>query len=199
MASRLGLLFQHRANLFYSCTKAICVYAINKRTAHVYPCIEIFWTTNVQLKISESAPVVPSTSMAAHPVDTEVEIEPEDKIEMVGKASGNIEEGAAYENVSFSLPLPPPPIPKNNYSQVIIVSGCLLTFLLMHFLSLNKNILRGMRICSQCRAACISLFLSIYFGFWSSPILHAVWGGWWDYRRAGSWLGDGASWCRLTV
>ncbi|XP_034207082.1 zinc finger CCCH domain-containing protein 13 isoform X3 [Prunus dulcis] len=69
------------------------------------------------LKISESAPVVPSTSMAAHPVDTEVEIEPEDKIEMVGKASGKIEEGAAYENVSFSLPLPPPPIPKNNYSQ----------------------------------------------------------------------------------
>lgn len=112
----------------------------------------------MQLKISESAPVVPSTSMAAHPVDTEVEIEPEDKIEMVGKASGKIEEGAAYENVSFSLPLPPPPIPKNNYSQVIIVSGCLLKFLLMHFFSLNKNILRGMRICSQCRAACISLF-----------------------------------------
>lgn len=112
----------------------------------------------MQLKISESAPVVPSTSMAAHPVDTEVEIESEDKIEMVGKASGKIEEGAAYENVSFSLPLPPPPIPKNNYSQVIIASGCLLKFLLMHFFSLNKNILRGMRICSQCCAACISLF-----------------------------------------
>ncbi|KAB2612027.1 zinc finger CCCH domain-containing protein 13 [Pyrus ussuriensis x Pyrus communis] len=71
-----------------------------------------------KLKSSESGPVVPSTSMAAHAVDTEVEFELEDKSEMVENGSARIEEGAAYERGRFSFHLPPPPpILRNNHSQ----------------------------------------------------------------------------------
>ncbi|KAM2060285.1 hypothetical protein ACFX1T_045496 [Malus domestica] len=71
-----------------------------------------------KLKSSESGPVVPSTSMAAHAVDTEVEFELEDKSETVENGSARIEEGAAYERGRFSFHLPPPPpILRNNHSQ----------------------------------------------------------------------------------
>ncbi|XP_050248060.1 zinc finger CCCH domain-containing protein 13 isoform X6 [Quercus robur] len=64
----------------------------------------------------ESALVVPSTSMAGHVLEEEVEIEL-DKIEVVKTADTGIEKEPAYEIIGVPLPLPPPPpIHQNNYS-----------------------------------------------------------------------------------
>nr|XP_011463132.1 PREDICTED: zinc finger CCCH domain-containing protein 13 isoform X2 [Fragaria vesca subsp. vesca]XP_011463136.1 PREDICTED: zinc finger CCCH domain-containing protein 13 isoform X2 [Fragaria vesca subsp. vesca]XP_011463137.1 PREDICTED: zinc finger CCCH domain-containing protein 13 isoform X2 [Fragaria vesca subsp. vesca]XP_011463141.1 PREDICTED: zinc finger CCCH domain-containing protein 13 isoform X2 [Fragaria vesca subsp. vesca] len=69
-------------------------------------------------KNSESGPAVPSTSMAAHAVDTEIDIELDGKLENVDIASRRIEEEPTYESGIFSLPLPPPPpFPPKNFSQ----------------------------------------------------------------------------------
>ncbi|KAK9924584.1 hypothetical protein M0R45_032948 [Rubus argutus] len=70
------------------------------------------------LKSSESGPVVPSTSMAAHAVDTEIDIELDEKIENVENASRRDEGEPAYESERFPLPLPPPPpFPPKNFSR----------------------------------------------------------------------------------
>jgi hypothetical protein len=73
----------------------------------------------MQMKSLESAPVVvPSTSMAAHAVDEEVEIELEDKTVFETAATG-IEKEPSYEIMGVPFPLPPPPpIRQNNYSMV---------------------------------------------------------------------------------
>lgn len=83
-----------------------------------FSCIVIL-TLIMQMKVSESALVVPSTSIAAHVVDEEVEIELEDKIEVVETAATGIEEGPTDEIAGVPFPLPPPPpIHQNNYQQV---------------------------------------------------------------------------------
>ncbi|XP_062152275.1 zinc finger CCCH domain-containing protein 13 isoform X2 [Alnus glutinosa] len=71
-----------------------------------------------KMKSLESAPVVvPSTSMAAHAVDEEVEIELEDKTVFETAATG-IEKEPSYEIMGVPFPLPPPPpIRQNNYSM----------------------------------------------------------------------------------
>ncbi|KAM5580699.1 hypothetical protein ABKV19_010108 [Rosa sericea] len=70
------------------------------------------------LKSSESGPVVPSTSMAAHAVDTENDIELDGKVENVENASRRIEGEPTYESGIFPFPLPPPPpFPPKNFSQ----------------------------------------------------------------------------------
>ncbi|XP_050380169.1 zinc finger CCCH domain-containing protein 13 isoform X2 [Argentina anserina] len=70
------------------------------------------------LKSSESRPEVPTTSMAAHAVDTEIDIELEGELENVDVASRRIEGEPTYESGIFLLPLPPPPsFPPNNFSQ----------------------------------------------------------------------------------
>ncbi|KAF3976717.1 hypothetical protein CMV_000117 [Castanea mollissima] len=69
-----------------------------------------------KMKGLESALVVPSTSMAGHVLEEEVEIEL-DKIEVVKTADTGIEKEPAYEIIGVPLPLPPPPpIHQNNYS-----------------------------------------------------------------------------------
>ncbi|XP_062106163.1 zinc finger CCCH domain-containing protein 13 isoform X2 [Humulus lupulus] len=69
-----------------------------------------------QQKTLESGFSLPSTSMAAHAVDEDVDIELEDNVEAVGTASTR--DGDTYEINGFPLTLPPPPlILKNNYSQ----------------------------------------------------------------------------------
>lgn len=84
----------------------------------IFPCIVIL-TLIMQMKVSESALVVPSTSIAAHVVDEEVEIELEDKIEVVETAATGIEKGPTDEIAGVPFPLPPPPpIHQNNYQQV---------------------------------------------------------------------------------
>lgn len=84
----------------------------------------------MQSKNSESEPAVPSTSMAAHAVDTEIDIELDGKLENVDIASRRIEGEPTYESGIFPLPLPPPPpFPPKNFSQVstfqsmIIIAG----------------------------------------------------------------------------
>ncbi|XP_062009494.1 zinc finger CCCH domain-containing protein 13 isoform X2 [Rosa rugosa] len=70
------------------------------------------------IKSSESGPVVPSTSMAAHAVDTENDIELDGKVENVENASRRIEGEPTYESGIFPFPLPPPPpFPPKNFSQ----------------------------------------------------------------------------------
>lgn len=70
-----------------------------------------------KIKGLEPALVVPSTSMAGHVLDEEVEIELEDKIEVTETAATRIEKGRAYEIIDMSFPLPPPPpIHQANYS-----------------------------------------------------------------------------------
>nr|XP_023883785.1 zinc finger CCCH domain-containing protein 13 isoform X1 [Quercus suber]POE71229.1 zinc finger ccch domain-containing protein 13 [Quercus suber] len=69
-----------------------------------------------KMKGLESALVVPSTSMAGHVLEEEVEIEL-DKIEVVKTADTGIEKEPACEIIGVPLPLPPPPpIHQNNYS-----------------------------------------------------------------------------------
>jgi hypothetical protein len=71
------------------------------------------------MKSLESAVVVPSTSMAAHAVDEEVEIELEDKTEVYETAATGIEKEPSCEIMGMQFPLPPPPpIRQNNYSVV---------------------------------------------------------------------------------
>lgn len=76
----------------------------------------------VQLKSLRSAHVLPSTGMAAHAVDEDVEIEVE-KIDEIEMASDGIEKGATYmvKGLPFRLP-PPPPVPCNAYLQVSLLS-----------------------------------------------------------------------------
>ncbi|XP_059449837.1 zinc finger CCCH domain-containing protein 13 isoform X2 [Corylus avellana] len=70
-----------------------------------------------KVKSLESALVVPSTSMAAHAVDEEVEIELVDKIEVNKTAATGIEKEPSCEIMGVPFPLPPPPpIHQNNYS-----------------------------------------------------------------------------------
>ncbi|XP_024180874.1 zinc finger CCCH domain-containing protein 13 isoform X2 [Rosa chinensis] len=73
------------------------------------------------IKSSESGPVVPSTSMAAHAVDTENDIELDVKVENVENvenASRRIEGEPTYESGIFPFPLPPPPpFPPKNFPQ----------------------------------------------------------------------------------
>ncbi|KAH7533032.1 hypothetical protein FEM48_Zijuj04G0086500 [Ziziphus jujuba var. spinosa] len=70
-----------------------------------------------KLKRSETGLVLPSTSMAAHAVDEEVDIELEDNIR-AETASTRAEKGATYEIMGLPFPLPPPlPVLKNNYSM----------------------------------------------------------------------------------
>lgn len=65
----------------------------------------------------ESGLLLPSTGMAAHAVDDEIEIELEDNVDAVETTTTRV--GVTYESKSLQLPLPPPPpILKNNYSQV---------------------------------------------------------------------------------
>lgn len=72
----------------------------------------------MQLKSSETGLVLPSTSMAAHAVDEEVEIDLEDNIRVM-TASPRVEKRAKDEIMGLPIPLPPPPpILKNNYSLV---------------------------------------------------------------------------------
>ncbi|KAJ4729999.1 Zinc finger CCCH domain-containing protein [Melia azedarach] len=70
-----------------------------------------------KLKSLRSAHVLPSTGMAAHAVDEDVEIEVE-KIDEIEMASDGIEKGATYmvKGLPFRLP-PPPPVPCNAYLQ----------------------------------------------------------------------------------
>ncbi|KAF3443724.1 hypothetical protein FNV43_RR13414 [Rhamnella rubrinervis] len=69
-----------------------------------------------KLKSLETGLGLPSTSMAAHAVEDEVEIELEDDAG-VENTSTRVGKGVTYETKGFPLPLPPPPpISKNNYS-----------------------------------------------------------------------------------
>lgn len=90
----------------------------------------------MQMKGLESALVVPSTSMAGHVLEEEVEIEL-DKIEVVKTADTGIEKEPAYENIGVPLPLPPPPpIDQNNYSLVCSFHSALPFFWLLDYLHL---------------------------------------------------------------
>ncbi|PON68775.1 Zinc finger, CCCH-type [Parasponia andersonii] len=71
-----------------------------------------------KLKTSESGFLLPSTSMAAHAVDEDVEIELDDNVGVIGTASTRFEKGVAGKIKGLPLTLPsPPPILKTNYSQ----------------------------------------------------------------------------------
>ncbi|KAL8160076.1 hypothetical protein V2J09_001613 [Rumex salicifolius] len=66
-------------------------------------------------KVSGSDKLLPSTSMAAHPMDG---LEAEERADMVQTVPAVAEEEAACVNIGFSIPLPPLPLySQNNYSQ----------------------------------------------------------------------------------
>lgn len=62
---------------------------------------------------------MPSTSMAAHAIDDEVDIvETDEKLEAVDSSTRSDSE-FIFKNHSLPLPpLPPPPVPENAYEQV---------------------------------------------------------------------------------
>lgn len=71
----------------------------------------------MQLKVSESGLLLPSTSTAAHVVDEVIEID--EKFEVVGNSSARVEKEVEYEVRGLPFPLPPPPpLPQNAYLQV---------------------------------------------------------------------------------
>ncbi|KAJ7948177.1 Zinc finger CCCH domain-containing protein 13 [Quillaja saponaria] len=69
-----------------------------------------------KLKGLESGIAAPSTSMAAHAVEEEVEIELDDKTEIDGTGYTGLEKGAAFVEKALPLMLLPPLVPYNNYS-----------------------------------------------------------------------------------
>lgn len=139
----------------------------------------------MQLKSSESGPVVPSTSMAAHAVDTEIDIELDEKIENVENASRRDEEEPAYESERFPLPLPPPPpFPPKNFSRVstfhsmcipadhYIVFRCLYKkFLLMPLFFFNIILLLNSDIVLVIYHYDMRTSSTYYYGYYSSKIL----------------------------
>ncbi|XP_061364498.1 zinc finger CCCH domain-containing protein 13 isoform X2 [Gastrolobium bilobum] len=68
-------------------------------------------------KLKEPRIEVPSTSMAAHVVDEEVEIELDDGTDINETANTVNENGVAFEVKGVSLMFPPALIPRTNYSQ----------------------------------------------------------------------------------
>lgn len=75
----------------------------------------------LQSKTLEPGPLLPSTSMAAHAVEEDAEIELENN-NGVTKTPSRVEKGTTNESMGLPFPLPPPPpILKNNHSQVYTV------------------------------------------------------------------------------
>ncbi|CAK9135258.1 unnamed protein product [Ilex paraguariensis] len=73
-----------------------------------------------KLRISESGPVLPSTSIAAHAVDEVADtVEMEEKFELVGASSTEVGKGVTFEIPGLPLPPlpPPPPVPLGTYSK----------------------------------------------------------------------------------
>ncbi|KAJ1404352.1 putative zinc finger CCCH domain-containing protein 13-like [Sesbania bispinosa] len=70
-------------------------------------------------KLKESRIEVPSTSMAAHVLDEEVEIEHDDGIDINETANLENENGVIHEMKGVPLMLPPTLIPRSNYSQYV--------------------------------------------------------------------------------
>ncbi|KAK7257521.1 hypothetical protein RIF29_31553 [Crotalaria pallida] len=68
-------------------------------------------------KLKESKIELPSTSMAAHVVDDEVEIEHDDRTDIMETAKTINENGVAHEKKGLPLLLPPTLIPRSNYSR----------------------------------------------------------------------------------
>lgn len=75
-----------------------------------------FLTMNIQLK--ESRIEVPSTSIAAHIFDEEVEIELDDRTDINETSNTQYQNGVAFGVKGVPLMLPPPLVPHSNYSQV---------------------------------------------------------------------------------
>ncbi|KAF8414080.1 hypothetical protein HHK36_002079 [Tetracentron sinense] len=72
----------------------------------------------MQLKGSESGPLLPSTSMAAHAIDELIEVIEMEKIEVVDAASRAVEKGNTDESAGLPYLLPPPPpAPQNAYNE----------------------------------------------------------------------------------
>lgn len=70
------------------------------------------------IQLKESRIEVPSTSMAAHVFDEEVEIELDDGTDINEAANTENENGVAFQGKGIPLMLPPALIPRSNYSQV---------------------------------------------------------------------------------
>ncbi|XP_019453760.1 PREDICTED: zinc finger CCCH domain-containing protein 13 isoform X1 [Lupinus angustifolius] len=69
-------------------------------------------------KFKESRIEVPPTSMAAHVIDEEIEIELNDRTDITETVKTQNENGVAHEAKSLLLMLRPPLIPRTNYSRV---------------------------------------------------------------------------------
>lgn len=96
-------------------------------------CCTKILNSNLQIRGLESGVVVPLTSMAAHAVDEDVDIELEVNNE-VNETRGNSME-VASGSLPF-LPPPPPPIRENNHSRVSKFSN-FTTFLQFYFSKLR--------------------------------------------------------------
>lgn len=98
---------------------------------------------NIQLK--ESRIEVPSTSMAGHVFDEEVEIEHDIGFDINETAKTEDENGVAFQVKGIPIILPPDLIPRSNYSQVSSYLGyifyCLvnLTLLATFIIALQLN------------------------------------------------------------
>lgn len=75
-----------------------------------------FLTINLQLK--QTGTEAPSTSMAAHMVDEDVEIELLEGTNINETTNAENENAVAYKVKGAPLMLPPALIPRSNYSQV---------------------------------------------------------------------------------
>lgn len=78
------------------------------------------------MQLKESRIEVPSTSMAAHVVDEEVEIELDERIDINEIPNTENDNEVVLEVKGMPLMLPPALIPRSNYSQVSCSSGTLL-------------------------------------------------------------------------
>jgi hypothetical protein len=92
-------------------------------TSEIFP----FITMNIQPK--ESRIEVPSTSMAAHVFDEEVDIEHDNRTDIDETAKTENENAVAFQVKGIPLMLTPDLIPHSNYSQVCSSLGTFCLYL----------------------------------------------------------------------
>lgn len=79
--------------------------------------IDMLFVELLQHRVSETGPTPPSTGIAAHAIDEDVEVvEVDDKFQAAAAGAG-MEAPLRTPRLPFPPP-PPPPIPQNVYSQV---------------------------------------------------------------------------------